>query len=103
ASFAGDGPEPKAKALGGASFAGDGPEPKAKALMETQLVVHLLVDTQDAMGANLINTMCEGVARLIESITSGKVRLRILSNLADRRLARASCAIPFEALVDFGL
>ena len=70
---------------------------------ESQVVVHLLVDTQDAMGANLINTMCEGVARLIESIAGGKVRLRILSNLADRRLARASCRIPFEALADFGL
>src|SRR5438128_4443756 len=70
---------------------------------ETQLVVHLMVDTQDAMGANLINTMCEGVARLLEQIAGGKVRLRILSNLADRRLARASCRIPFPALADFGL
>jgi len=70
---------------------------------EHQLIVHLLVDTQDAMGANLINTMCEGVARLVESIAGGKVRLRILSNFADRRLARASCRIPFEALADFGL
>ncbi len=69
---------------------------------ETQLVVHLIVDTQDAMGANLINTMCEGVAPLIERLTAGRVRLRILSNLADLRLARASCRIPFEALADFG-
>ena len=69
---------------------------------ETHLIVHLLVDTQDAMGANLINTMCEGVAPLVERLTSGRVRLRILSNLADRRLARASCRIPFEALTDFG-
>jgi hydroxymethylglutaryl-CoA reductase len=70
---------------------------------ETHVIVHLLVDTQDAMGANLINTMCEGVARLLENITGAKVRLRILSNLADRRLARASCRIPFAALADFGL
>ena len=55
---------------------------------ETHLILHLLVDTQDAMGANLINTMCEGVAPLVERLTSGRVRLRILSNLADRRLAR---------------
>jgi hydroxymethylglutaryl-CoA reductase len=54
------------------------------------------------MGANLINTMCEGVAPMIERITGGRVRLRILSNLADLRLARASCRIPFEALTDFG-
>jgi len=69
---------------------------------ETHAVVHLLVDTQDAMGANLINTMCEGVAPLIERLTGGRVRLRILSNLADQRLARATCRIPFEALGDFG-
>ena len=69
---------------------------------ETHVVVHLIVDTQDAMGANLINTMCEGVAPLLERISGGRVRLRILSNLADLRLARASCKIPFEALADFG-
>src|SRR5207248_4339812 len=69
---------------------------------ETHVVVHLLVDTQDAMGANLINTMCEGVARLVERISGGRVRLRILSNLADQRLARATCRIPFDALADFG-
>jgi hydroxymethylglutaryl-CoA reductase len=54
------------------------------------------------MGANLINTMCEGVASLLERITAGRVRLRILSNLADLRLARASCQVPFDALTDFG-
>jgi hydroxymethylglutaryl-CoA reductase len=69
---------------------------------ETHAIVHLIVDTQEAMGANLINTMCEGVAPLIERITGGRVRLRILSNLADLRLARASCRIPFDALGDFG-
>ena len=69
---------------------------------EIHAVVHLIVDTQDAMGANLINTMCEGVAPLVERICGGRVRLRILSNLADQRIARASCRIPFEALGDFG-
>ena len=53
------------------------------------LIVNLFVDTRDAMGANLVNGMCEGVASLIESITDGKVFLRILSNLTDRALARA--------------
>ena len=57
------------------------------------LVVHLLVDCQDAMGANIVNDMAEGVAPLIEEVSGGRVRLRILSNLADRRLARARCAI----------
>jgi hydroxymethylglutaryl-CoA reductase len=69
---------------------------------ETHAIVHLIVDTQDAMGANLINTMCEGVAPILERLSGGRVRLRILSNLADLRLARASCRIPFESLADFG-
>jgi hydroxymethylglutaryl-CoA reductase len=69
---------------------------------ETHAVLHLIVNTQEAMGANLINTMCEGVAPLVERITGGRVRLRILSNLADLRLARATCRIPFEPLSDFG-
>ena len=58
------------------------------------LVAHLLVDTRNAMGANLVNGMCEGVAPLIETITGGQVFLRILSNLTDRALVRASCKIP---------
>jgi hydroxymethylglutaryl-CoA reductase len=66
------------------------------------MVVHLLVDTRDAMGANLVNTMCEGVASFIESITGGKVFLRILSNLADRSLVRASVKIPAENLANNG-
>lgn len=60
------------------------------------LIVHVLIDTCDAMGANLINTTVEGLAPEIESLTGGKVYLRILSNLADRRLARARCVIPPE-------
>jgi hydroxymethylglutaryl-CoA reductase len=70
---------------------------------EPLLVVHLIIDTQEAMGANLINTMAEGVAPLLEQLTGGKVFLRILSNLADRRLARATCRIPVEALADFDM
>ncbi len=66
------------------------------------LVVHLLVDTRDAMGANLVNGMCEGVASLIETITGGEVFLRILSNLTDRALVRARCKISVDALVGRG-
>jgi hydroxymethylglutaryl-CoA reductase len=57
------------------------------------LVAHLIVDVRDAMGANTVNTMAETVAPLIEEISGGKVRLRILSNLADLRLARAQITI----------
>ncbi|MEE8410321.1 MAG: hydroxymethylglutaryl-CoA reductase, degradative [Myxococcota bacterium] len=62
------------------------------------VIVHLLVDTCDAMGANLVNSMCEGVAPLIEKITGGEVFLRILSNLTDRALVRARAVIPVELL-----
>ncbi len=53
------------------------------------VVVHLLVDCRDAMGANAVNTMVEGIAPKIEEITGGRVLLRIISNLADHRLVRA--------------
>ena len=66
------------------------------------LVVHLLVDTRDAMGANLVNGMCEGVASLIEQLTEGTVFLRILSNLADRALARAEVTLPVAQLAGKG-
>lgn len=62
------------------------------------LVLHLLVDTRDAMGANLVNTMCEGIAALVETITEGRVFLRILSNLTDRSVVRARCVIPADRL-----
>ncbi len=62
------------------------------------LIVHILVDTCDAMGANIINTMCEEIAADIEAITEGRVFLRILSNLTDRSVVRASVTIPLEKL-----
>jgi hydroxymethylglutaryl-CoA reductase len=62
------------------------------------LIVHILVDTCDAMGANIINTMCEEIAADIEAITEGRVFLRILSNLTDRSIVRASVTIPVEKL-----
>jgi hydroxymethylglutaryl-CoA reductase len=62
------------------------------------LVVHLIFDVRDAMGANAVNTACEQLAPRIERLTGGRVHLRILSNLADRRLARARCTIPLSEL-----
>jgi hydroxymethylglutaryl-CoA reductase len=62
------------------------------------LVLHLIYDVRDAMGANAVNTAAERLAPLVESITGGRVHLRILSNLADRRLASASCTIPLSEL-----
>ena len=62
------------------------------------IVIHLIYDVRDAMGANAINTACEKLAPQIEAITGGKVHLRILSNLADRRIARSRCTIPVNEL-----
>jgi hydroxymethylglutaryl-CoA reductase len=62
------------------------------------LVVHLIYDVRDAMGANAVNTACEKLAPQIEQITGGRVHLRILSNLADRRLVKASCTVLLKDL-----
>lgn len=62
------------------------------------VITELLVDCRDAMGANAVNTMCEAVAPIIERLTRGRVYLRIISNLADRRLARAWCTVPKESV-----
>jgi hydroxymethylglutaryl-CoA reductase len=60
------------------------------------LIVELLIDVGDAMGANVTNTMCEGVAPLIEKITGGKTLLRILSNYSTRRLVRGTAVFDKE-------
>ncbi|MED4888264.1 hydroxymethylglutaryl-CoA reductase, degradative [Lysinibacillus fusiformis] len=65
---------------------------------ETMVVVHLIVDTKDAMGANAVNTMAESVSPLIERITNGRVVLRIISNLADKRIVRARGEFSTELL-----
>jgi len=62
------------------------------------LITELHVDCRDAMGANAVNTMAEAVAPLIERITGGRVYLRIISNLATERLARAWCTVPKDAV-----
>jgi hydroxymethylglutaryl-CoA reductase len=70
---------------------------------ETMVVVHVIVDTGDAMGANATNSLVEGLAPMAEEISGGTACLRILSNLADRRLARAAVRIPVAALGRDGL
>tara|TARA_Y100001954_G_C15811985_1_gene605642 strand:+ start:1515 stop:2795 length:1281 start_codon:yes stop_codon:yes gene_type:complete len=61
-------------------------------------VLHFTIDCLDAMGANAVNTVVEGVAPLVEELTQGRVLLRILSNLSDQRLAKARFEIPVEHL-----
>ena len=67
------------------------------------LIIHLLVDCRDAMGANAVNTAVEAIAPMIEQITAGRVNLRILSNLSDHRVARAECLVPIDQLARAGL
>jgi len=62
------------------------------------VVTHLIVDCRDAMGANAVNTMAEALAPRIEEITGGRVYLRIISNLADLRLARARAVFKAEEI-----
>ena len=64
----------------------------------SMLILHLLYDTRDAMGANVINSTLEYIAPFIEAITAGRVNLKILSNLSDRRRARAQGMIPHKRL-----
>lgn len=65
---------------------------------EIYVVVHLAVDVRDAMGANAVNTMAEAVADEVARIAGGRVVLRILTNLADRRVSRARAVLSAEAL-----
>ncbi|MEM3030781.1 MAG: hydroxymethylglutaryl-CoA reductase, degradative [Candidatus Micrarchaeia archaeon] len=81
---------------------GGGPRELGARVLETargkMVVAELVVDVRDAMGANAVNTMCEKLAPRLEKITGGRARLRILSNLAVRRLARASAVWKKEVI-----
>ena len=62
------------------------------------IVTHIHVDVRDAMGANAVNTMCEALAPMLEELTGGRIRLKILSNLADKRLAREKAVFDKEKM-----
>ncbi len=62
--------------------------------MGTMIIVELIINTRDAMGANVVNTICEAVGQAIESITGGRTILKILSNYSVRRLVRCSATFP---------
>ena len=83
------------------SVGGGAKDLEAKVIQTTQgpmLITELQVDCRDAMGANAVNTMAEAVAPMIEKLTGGHVYLRIISNLAAKRLARAWCKVPKESV-----
>jgi len=84
-----------------ASVGGGAKDLDAKVISTTvgpMLITELHVDCRDAMGANAVNTMAEAVAPMIERITGGHVYMRIISNLATKRLAKAWCTVPKEAV-----
>jgi hydroxymethylglutaryl-CoA reductase len=83
------------------SAGGGAKDLEAKIINTTQgpmLIVEMQVDCRDAMGANAVNTMAEAVAPMIEQVAKGHVYLRIISNLATKRLVRASCLVPKTSL-----
>jgi hydroxymethylglutaryl-CoA reductase len=86
-------------AIGGLVARGGGAtEVEARVLAHDLVVVHIIIDCQDAMGANLVNGVAEAVADRVAEIAQARVGLRILSNLCDRRCVRVRCRVPAEAL-----
>ena len=78
---------------------GGGPrELEVRILSDDMIVVHVIVDCRDAMGANLVNSIAEAIGDRIASLADGKLGLRILSNLCDRRLVRVTCKVPAKSL-----
>ncbi len=75
---------------------------EARDLGEGFFVVHVLVDCRDAMGANLVNSVAEGVADRVRELSGGRMGLRILSNLNDRRMVRVRATVPVESLAAEG-
>jgi len=71
-------------------------------LGEGFLVVHVLVDCRDAMGANLVNSVAEAVGDRVRELAGGRLGLRILSNLTDRRMVRVRASVPFDVLAADG-
>ncbi len=83
---------------------GGGPRDlEVRVLAQDMVVVHVYTDCKDAMGANMVNTIAEALGPEVTRLTGGRLGLRILSNLCDRRLVRASCRIPAAAVAAKGV
>ncbi|MFO0616496.1 MAG: hydroxymethylglutaryl-CoA reductase, degradative [Polyangiaceae bacterium] len=91
-------PLAQASLAGVVAFGGGAREIVAREIGDGRLVVHVMVDCRDAMGANTLNTMAEAIGDRVAEIAQGKLGLRILSNLCDQRCARAIGRIPFDHL-----
>lgn len=91
--------EAAARAVPGLVERGGGPRDlEVRAIADDMIVVHFYVDCLDAMGANLVNSLAEAVGDRIAALARGKLGLRILSNLCDRRLVRIKCRVPAEVV-----
>jgi hydroxymethylglutaryl-CoA reductase len=87
------------RAIGGLVARGGGTRGvEARVLADDMVVVHVILDCKDAMGANLVNSVAEAVADRLAEITEARVGLRILSNLSDKRCVRIRCRVPGEVL-----
>jgi hydroxymethylglutaryl-CoA reductase len=88
-----------ARAVPGLVRRGGGPRDiEIRELCQGHMVVHVLVDCLNAMGANLVNSVAEGVGPLLAELAGARLGLRILSNLSDRRRVRVTCRVPAESL-----
>ncbi len=88
-----------AAAVPGLVARGGGPlDIEVRSPCDDMLVVHVLVDCRDAMGANLVNTIAEAIGDRVADLAGGKLGLRILSNLCDQRVVRVTCRVPAEEL-----
>ncbi|MCU0682162.1 MAG: hydroxymethylglutaryl-CoA reductase, degradative [Polyangiaceae bacterium] len=91
--------EAAARAVPGLVERGGGPRDlEVRAIADDMIVVHFYVDCLDAMGANLVNSLAEAVGDRIAALARGKLGLRILSNLCDRRLVRIKCRVPADVV-----
>jgi hydroxymethylglutaryl-CoA reductase len=87
------------RSMGGLVARGGGArEVEARVLARDMIVAHIIIDCQDAMGANLVNGAAEAVADTIAALAGGRVGLRILSNLSDRRCVRVTCRVAGDVL-----
>jgi hydroxymethylglutaryl-CoA reductase len=87
------------RAIGGLVARGGGARAvEARVLAPDMVVVHVIIDCKDAMGANLVNCVAEAVADELAAIAQARVGLRILSNLCDKRCVRVRCRVPADAL-----
>ncbi len=94
---------PRLVARGGGARGLDVRLPEGSAGVGARVVVHVYLDCRDAMGANLVNTVAEALANPLRLLGGGRIGLRILTNLSQRRMVRVRCRVPFDLLATAGV